>query len=47
MSIVHEINSSFGRNPTVDVKGVFLNISKVCDEKDHEGLVLNLGILWH
>ena len=32
LSIVHEINSLFSCNPTIDVRGVFLDISKVFDK---------------
>ena len=32
LSIIHEINSSFDRNPTIDVRGVLLDISKVFDK---------------
>ena len=42
LSIVHEINSSFNCNPTIDVKGVFLDISKALDKVWHEGLLSKL-----
>ena len=32
LSIVHEINSSLDCNPTIDVRGVFLDISKAFDK---------------
>ena len=32
LSIIHEINSSFDRDPTIDVIGVFLDISKAFDK---------------
>ena len=32
LSIVHEINSSFDCDPTIDFSGVFLDISKAFDE---------------
>ena len=39
MSIVHEINSSFDYDPTIDVSGVFLDISKAFDKVWHEGIL--------
>ena len=42
MSIVHEINSSFDCNPTIDVSGVFLDISKAFDKVWHEGILFKL-----
>ena len=35
LSIVHEINSSFDCDPTIDVRGIFLDISKA------------FGKVWH
>ena len=32
LSIVHDINSSFDCDPTQDVRGIILNISKVFDK---------------
>ena len=40
--IVHEINFSLNCNPTIDARGVFLNISKAFDEVCHEELLLKL-----
>ena len=42
LSIVHEINSSFDCNPTIDVSGVFLDISKAFDKVWHEGILFKL-----
>ena len=42
MSIVHEINSSFDCDPTTDVSGVFLDISKALDKVWHEGILFKL-----
>ena len=30
LSIIHEIQTSFGRNSSVDVRGVFLDFCKAC-----------------
>ena len=32
LSIIHEIQTGFDENPTVDVRGVFLDISKAFDK---------------
>ena len=32
LSIIHEIETAFDNNPTVDVRGVFLDISKTFDK---------------
>ena len=42
LSIVHEINSSFDCDPTIDVSGVFLDISKAFDKVWHEGILSRL-----
>ena len=42
LSVVHEINSSLDCNPTIDVRGVFLDISKAFNKMWHEGLLFKL-----
>ena len=42
LSIIHEIQTAFDNNPTVDVRGVFLDISKAFDKVWHDGLVFEL-----
>ena len=42
LSIIHEIQTAFDSNPTVDVKGVFLDISKAFNKVWHDGLVFRL-----
>ena len=39
LSIIHEIQSAFNDNPTVDVRGIFLDISKAFDKVWHNGLL--------
>ena len=38
LSIIHEIQTAFDENPTVDVRGVFLDISKAFDKVWHDGI---------
>ena len=45
LSIIYEINSSLDCNPTIDVRGVFLDISKAFDKLWHEGFLCK--ITWH
>ena len=47
-SIIHEIQTAFDKNPTVDVRGVFLDISKAFDKVWHDEIILNfqVKILW-
>ena len=42
LSIVHNINSSFDCDPTIYVRGVFLDISKTFDKVRHERILLKL-----
>ena len=42
MSSVHEINSFFDCDPTIDVSGVFLDISKASDKVWHERILSKL-----
>ena len=42
--IVHGISSSLDCNPTIDARGVFLNISKTFDKVWHEGLLFKLEL---
>ena len=39
LSIIHEIQSVFDENPTVDVRGIYLGISKAFDQVWHDGLL--------
>ena len=41
-SIIHEIQTAFDSNPTVDVRGVCLDISKAFDKVWHSGLLFKL-----
>ena len=42
LSIIHEIQTNFDSNPPVDVRGVFLDISKAFDKVWHKGLLFKL-----
>ena len=42
LSIIHEIQTAFDNNPAVDVRGVFLDISKAFDKVWHIGLLFKL-----
>ena len=42
LSIVHDINSSFDCDPTVDCRGVLLNISTAFDKVWHDGIIFKL-----
>ena len=42
LSTTHEIQTAFDENPTVDVRGVFLDISKAFDKVWHDGLIFKL-----
>ena len=39
LSIIHEIQTAFDENPTVDVRGVFLDLSKAFDKVWHDGII--------
>ena len=42
LSIIHEIQTAFDENPTVDVRGVFLDISKAFAKVWHDDLIFKL-----
>ena len=42
LSIIHEIQTAFDNNPAVDVRGVFLDISKAFDKVWYIGLLFKL-----
>ena len=42
ISIVHDIYNPFDANPSLEVRGVFLDISKAFDRAWHEGLLYKL-----
>ena len=42
LSIIHEIQTAFDTNPAVDVRGVFLVISKEFDEVWRDGIIFKL-----
>ena len=41
-SIIHEIQTAFDENPTVNMRGVFLDISKAFEKVWHCGLIFKL-----
>ena len=42
LSIIHEVQSAFDENPPVDVRGIFLDISKAFDKVWHKDLLYKL-----
>ena len=42
LSILHDINSSFDCDSNIDVRGVFLDISKALDKVWHDGIIFEL-----
>ena len=42
LSIIHEIQTVFDENPTVDVRGVLLDLSKAFDKVWHDGIIFKL-----
>ena len=45
LSITHEIYKSYNVNPSLEVRGVFLDISKVFDRVWYDGLLYKLKLL--
>ena len=42
LNYFHEIQTVFDENPTVDIRGVFLDISKAFDKVWHDGIIFKL-----
>ena len=42
LPVVHDINSSFDCDPAIDVRGLFLDISKAFDKVWHDGILFKL-----
>ena len=42
LSIIHEIQTAFDENPTVDVREVFLDLSNAFDKVWHDGIIFKL-----
>ena len=42
LSKIHEIQTAFDENPTVDVRGATLDISKASDKVRHDGIIFKL-----
>ena len=45
ISITHEIYRAFNCNPSLEVRGIFLDLSKAFDKVWHQGLYSNLNLL--
>ena len=46
LSMTHEIYKAFDANPSLEKRGVFLDLSKASDRVWHEGLMYKLKYLW-
>ena len=44
LSVRHDKQTAFDKNPTVDVRGVFLDISQALDKVWHDGLIFKLKL---
>ena len=44
MSITHEIYNAFDCNPSLEVRGMFVDISKVFDKVRHDGIIYRLKV---
>ena len=42
LSLIYEIQTAFDENPTVDVRGVFLDVSKAFDKVCCDGIIFKL-----
>ena len=42
LSVIHEIQTAFDENPTVDMRGVFLDLSRAFDKVWHDGIIFKL-----
>ena len=41
LSLIYEIQIAFDENPTVNVRGVFLDVSKAFDKVCYDGIILS------